>query len=96
MERLGRKREVNTLCIEALDDLHIDPGGMLQVIPVLWRMVPVVDEQIERIGIKIAEIDQWREIHLIDLLVRMGLALGTVAGGRCFRYRVWLIPGWEC
>ena len=41
VQRLGRESEIDSFGVEAFHDLDVDPLGVLQIVPVLGRVVPV-------------------------------------------------------
>jgi len=55
VERLGREYEVDAFRIEPLHDLHVDPSGVLQIIPVFGWVIPENDDDTERVRIEFVE-----------------------------------------
>ena len=55
VQRLGRKGEIDPFGIEALHDLGVDPGGVIQIVPIIGRVVPVDNQDVQGVGVKFVE-----------------------------------------
>ena len=55
VQRLRWEGKVDAFGIKALHDLGVDPGGVVQIFPVIRRMVPVDDQDVKRVGVEFAE-----------------------------------------
>ncbi len=91
VERLGRESEVDAFHVEPLHDLQVDPIGVLQIIPVFGWVIPVNDDDIERVRIEFVEVNTGRKLRLVDRFVGMRLTLLPIrrfCGFRldCLRY----------
>ncbi len=66
---LGRKGELDALLIEPSEDLLVKTFPKGQEFPVVWRMVPVDDQEIKGVRIEIGEIDPGRQFFVHSLVV---------------------------
>ena len=46
VQDLGREGEIDSFGIEALHDPCVDPGGVIQIFPIVGRVVPVYDQNV--------------------------------------------------
>ena len=76
MQCLRWEGKVDPFGIEALHDLGVDPGGVVQICPIFWWAVPVDDPEVQGVGVEFVEGDTWRVARLIDRLVGMGVGFG--------------------
>ncbi len=51
MQGLGREGEIDPFGLEALHDLEVNPGGVLQIVPIVGRVVPVEDQDVQGISV---------------------------------------------
>ena len=47
--------KVDPFGIETILDLEIDPGGVIQICPIIWRVVPVDDQYVQRVRVEFNE-----------------------------------------
>ncbi len=51
VQGLGREGEIDPFGLEALHDLEVNPGGVLQIVPIGGRVVPVEDQDVQGISV---------------------------------------------
>ena len=81
IERLRGKGEIDAFGIEALYDLSVDPGGVLQKVPILGRVVPVINHDVQGISVQVVEVNARWKVRLVDRFVGMGLLFSVTAAG---------------
>ena len=63
---MRRKGKVDPFGVKALLDLEIDPGRMIQIVPKNWRVVPVDDQNVQRVRVEFVERDARWKVFLVD------------------------------
>ena len=88
---LRRKGKVDPFLIEALHDLDVDPVGVLQIVPILGRVIPVDDDDVQGVSIEVATVSAnspWESVvsgsgvsGTARISCRMSTARVTFSGG---------------
>ncbi len=66
---LSRQGGLVAFGIKALYDLFVDPGGVLQVVPIRERVIPVDDQDVEGVRLEVVEVDMRWKVRLVDRFI---------------------------
>ena len=81
VQRLRREGKVDPFGFETLHDPGVDPAGVIQKCPVIGRVVPVDDQDVQRVDVEFIEGDPRRKVRMLYGFVGMDVLFGFVGGG---------------